>query len=128
MFFLRIRRSIFAIVVTLALGATATPVLAGTTGSISGTIVDATTKDPLAGAKVTVASPSQTAGAATDRTGHFVLLNLAPDTYTVTVEYAGYDSVVETDVNVFADQTNSLALTATKTGNLGAGAAGEEAG
>ncbi|MDQ2865813.1 MAG: carboxypeptidase-like regulatory domain-containing protein, partial [Candidatus Eremiobacteraeota bacterium] len=54
--------------------------LAGTTGSLGGNVADESGK-PIAGAKVTVTSPSQSATTVTDGAGHYIFLTLAPDTY-----------------------------------------------
>ncbi len=49
-------------------------------------IVRDNTGAPLAGVSVKAVSPSQTAAATTDAGGHFVLLSLTPDTYTLSLE------------------------------------------
>ncbi|HTX59545.1 MAG TPA: carboxypeptidase-like regulatory domain-containing protein, partial [Verrucomicrobiae bacterium] len=54
---------------------------AGTTGGLSGTVVDGQSKAPIAGAKVTVASASQIASETTDASGHFAFVSLEPDEY-----------------------------------------------
>lgn len=84
--------------------------LAGTTGSLVGTIVDATTKAPIAGAKVTAVSPSQSLTATSDSSGRFVFLNVAPDSYTVSAEKEGLQPVAVSGVNVFADQQQTTNL------------------
>jgi hypothetical protein len=88
------------------------PVMAGTTGTLSGTVSDSTTHEPLAGATIAVASPSQSAKTVTDRTGHFAFLALAPDTYTVSLTLPGYQSTVAPGETVIADQTRTLNLSA----------------
>lgn len=88
----------------------ATVARAGTTGSISGTITAKATHAPVAGAKVTAASPSQVVTATTDASGRFNVLSLTPDTYTVTVEKAGYDSFVNAGVLVQSDQVSTVSL------------------
>ena len=87
-------------------------VLAGTTGNLTGTVVDSTTSAPIGGAKVTAASPSQIVSGVTDATGHFTFLSVAPDTYVVSVQKAGYDDLVQSGVTVQADNTATLALRA----------------
>jgi hypothetical protein len=89
--------------------------LAGTTGTLNGTITDATTKAPLAGAKVTLTSPSQNASTTTDGAGRFSFLSLAPDTYALTVTEPGYDVATVTGVTVIADQNRTLNVTPNKT-------------
>lgn len=83
-------------------------VRAGTTGSISGTIVDAKTNRPVAGVVVQVASPSQTAKTTTDASGKFTFISLAPDTYVVSAEKNGYEAAAQSGVSVFADQLQTL--------------------
>lgn len=83
-------------------------VLAGTTGTLSGMVTNPATHAPIAGAKITVASPSQTASVNTDGSGHFAFLALAPDTYTVTVTIAGYDPASVAGETVIADSTRTL--------------------
>jgi hypothetical protein len=89
-------------------------VLAGTTGQLSGTAVDSATNAPLAGAKVTAASPSQIASTVTDKAGHFAFLSLAPDTYTLSVEVPGYESASIGGLTVTADNTRVQSLLLTK--------------
>ncbi len=103
--------AVFALVAMLCQG---TSVLAGTTGTLTGTVTNTTDNRPLAGAKVTAASPSQTLTATTDAGGHFTLLSLAPDTYTVSVDASGFQPTAEAGVSVNADQTRVVSLTAVK--------------
>ncbi len=84
------------------------PVRAGTTGTIVGQIVDAAGGAPLAGARVTIVSPSQSASSVTDAGGGFRFLSLNPDTYTVTVTRPGYETLTLAGVTVQADQTQTL--------------------
>jgi hypothetical protein len=85
-------------------------VVAGTTGTITGTVVNEATKAPIAGASVTAESPSQVARVTTDASGRFTFLSLAPETYTITVERAGYDVVSIAGISVFADQSQTLPI------------------
>ncbi|MBV9269509.1 MAG: carboxypeptidase regulatory-like domain-containing protein, partial [Candidatus Eremiobacteraeota bacterium] len=84
--------------------------LAGTTGTISGTLTAEGGK-PVAGATVTVSSPSQTSSTTTDAAGHFIFLSLAPDSYSVSAQKEGYASVSQSGVTVFADNNQVLTLT-----------------
>ncbi len=88
--------------------------LAGTTGSINGTLIDASTKAPLAGAKITASSPSQTVTTTTDPAGRFSFFSLAPDTYTISAEKTGYEPYSTTGVTVFADQQQTLNISTPK--------------
>jgi len=84
--------------------------LAGTTGGVAGTVTDQSGK-PIAGAHLTATAPSQTASTTTDSSGHFTLLSLAPDTYTLQVEKEGFANQSVTGVVIFADNTQTLAIT-----------------
>ena len=64
---------------------------AGTTGGISGVVNETGTTTPIAGATVTVTSPSQSASTTTDARGHFAFVSLAPDEYTVALQKTGYE-------------------------------------
>src|SRR5215469_17698463 len=66
--------------------------LAGVTGNLGGTIKDSSGA-PIAGVQVQAVSPSQTRSATTDAGGHFVILSLSPDTYTLNLTKTGYESV-----------------------------------
>ena len=88
-----------------------TSVLAGTTGGINGTVVDASTSQPIAGAHVSAVSPSQQANTTTDASGRFSFISLSPDTYTVVVAASTkYDQASLSAVNVFADATQSISI------------------
>ena len=84
--------------------------LAGTTGSVSGRAFDAATNAPIAGAKVTASSFSQTETTVTDGNGSYSFLSLPPDTYTITVEKDGYDTTTQRGVTVLADQNQTVAI------------------
>ena len=106
----RFRHSLVASLVALALLVQGTWVLAGTTGGLSGTVTQTDTGAPIAGAKVTVTSPSQTATTTTDSGGHFTFVSLAPDTYTLSVEKSGFEPAALSGVAVLADQHPAVAL------------------
>jgi|HubBroStandDraft_5_1064220.scaffolds.fasta_scaffold00008_49 hypothetical protein len=101
------------VAVTLILAVAVTlPAKAGTTGGISGVVVEFATNTPVAGVTVGVTSPSQSATATTDARGHFAFLSLAPDDYTIALQKSGYAPISYAGVVVFADaqQTVTLAL------------------
>ncbi|MBV9269511.1 MAG: TonB-dependent receptor [Candidatus Eremiobacteraeota bacterium] len=81
--------------------------LAGTTGSLSGTVTDSDSGAPVANAKVTASSPSQTVSIQTDNGGHFLFISLIPDTYTVSIEKDGYDTASQSGLAIFADATQT---------------------
>ncbi len=82
--------------------------VAGTTGGITGRVVDAQTQVPVAGVVVTATAPSQTATSTTDAGGAYRFLSLAPDTYTITFAKAGYDPQAQPGLSVFADQVQTF--------------------
>src|SRR5580704_16208331 len=84
--------------------------LAGTTGSITGTVVDATSRAPIAGAQVTAASPSQVARVTTDAAGRFTFISLAPDTYTISASHSGFETLSIAGISVFADQNQAIPI------------------
>jgi hypothetical protein len=77
---------------------------AGTTGNITGTVTDASGK-PVADVAVTAASLSQTGRGTTDAHGFYSIVNLAADTYTVSFQKQGLQSISVPGVTVFQDQT-----------------------
>jgi hypothetical protein len=88
-----------------------TSVLAGTTGAITGSVVDPQSNQPVAGAKVTAASPSQSATTTSDPTGRFSFISLNPDTYTIsTPATSTRDASSVSGVTVQADQTINVSI------------------
>jgi hypothetical protein len=102
----------------LAIIFVSSPAFAGTTGSISGHVVDAETQAPIAGARVTAASPSQTETTTTDATGAYAFVSLSPDTYTLTAAMDGYDPTSQPGVSVLADQSQTLTISLRKTASV----------
>ncbi len=96
--------------VAAALLSVCAPVIAGTTGTIAGTVVDAVTRAPIAGAEVTATSPSQIGRVTTDASGRFLFLSLAPDTYTISAQHAGFSTVSIAGISVFADQSQTVPI------------------
>lgn len=99
-----------AALIALAIFVQTTCAVAGTTGGITGTLTDSTTGKPIPDARVTAMAPSQSSSSTTDASGHFTLLALAPDTYTISVEKSGFSPVSEVGITVFADQTLTVTL------------------
>jgi hypothetical protein len=91
-----------------------TAAFAGTTGALSGKVVDTATQTPIAGATVTAVSPSASASSVTDKNGSFQFLSLAPDTYALSVSDAGYDTATLSGITVQADQTVTYTVTLAK--------------
>ncbi|HYK52702.1 MAG TPA: TonB-dependent receptor, partial [Candidatus Eremiobacteraceae bacterium] len=98
------------LVVPILVALQVTRVLAGTTGSLSGYVIQAD-GTALAGAKVTATSPSESTTTLTDANGHFAFVSLTPDTYTVTASKDGYDPTSQPGVTVLADATQVTRIT-----------------
>jgi hypothetical protein len=108
-------RSLVVLMTLLALVAgQGTWALAGVTGNITGSVKDANGA-PIAGVAVQAVAPSETRSGTTDAGGHFVILSLAPDTYTINLTRDGYQSISFPGLTVFADQTQNVAYTMVKT-------------
>ncbi|MCX7798272.1 MAG: carboxypeptidase-like regulatory domain-containing protein, partial [Melioribacter sp.] len=60
------------------------------TGSVSGRVIDKSTKEPLIGANVVVLNTSL--GAATDYEGKFVIHHIPVGKHTLQISYIGYET------------------------------------
>ncbi|HLI97240.1 MAG TPA: TonB-dependent receptor [Candidatus Baltobacteraceae bacterium] len=96
--------------VIIAFAASGAPIasVAGTTGGVTGRVVDTATNAPLANVTVTANSPSQSGTTTTDATGTYRFLSLAPDSYTISFEKQGYTPVSDAGISIFADQVQTL--------------------
>ncbi len=84
-------RTLTAVLVLFAMLMQGSWAYAGTTGSISGVLSDAS-GTTVAGARVTATSPSQSASVTTDASGRYAFVSLAPDTYTLSFEKQGFQT------------------------------------
>src|SRR5579863_7587271 len=89
---LSFRRPFILLLIVLFAIPCISPALAGTTGALSGVVVELDNGAPVAGAAITAVSPSGTVSAASDAGGHFSFVSLAPDEYTLSVAKDGFDS------------------------------------
>jgi hypothetical protein len=110
---MRFLRSIPALL--LALSLMPSQAFAGTTGGITGRVVDSQTQAPLAGVTVTANAPTQTAISVTDASGTYRFLSLGPDTYTLSFNKNGYDPLAQPGLSVFADQVQTVNVAMVKT-------------
>jgi hypothetical protein len=106
------RSAVLVALVFALVGTSVSPIFAagGQFGNLSGSVIDQTTKTPIAGAKVTVVSPSGTYHATSDSKGQFNILGMPVDTYLVTIEDQGYIASTFTGVTILGDQTQGLGL------------------
>ncbi|MCX7984205.1 MAG: TonB-dependent receptor [Bacteroidetes bacterium] len=77
--------------------------IAGTTGKITGRVVDKNTKEPLPSVNVSIKGTSL--GASTDIDGYYTILHVPPGEYTLAASYVGYATVTISNVRVRVDQT-----------------------
>jgi hypothetical protein len=105
-------RRLFCVAALLALlgGLAPTSAPAATTGSLRGKVVDSATNAPIAGAKVTVESPSEQASTTTDAGGNFAFISLGPDSYVIAVDKTGYQPISRAGVLVQANQSQDIIL------------------
>ncbi|MFQ5536116.1 MAG: TonB-dependent receptor domain-containing protein [Gemmatimonadota bacterium] len=76
--------------------------MAQATGTVTGTVRDATNGQPIAGAQVSI--PSLNLGALANNVGRYLLLNVPAGTHTVQVQYIGYGTETM-EVTVAGGQT-----------------------
>ena len=96
----------FKILILIILWGSLSQLYAGTTGKISGRILDATTGDPLAGANVFLEGTSL--GAAANLDGYYVILNVPPGNYTMKASMIGYSTYTIINVRVNIDLTSTV--------------------
>nr|MBN2277991.1 TonB-dependent receptor [candidate division Zixibacteria bacterium] len=80
--------------------------LAGTTGKISGKIINEETGEVLPGVAVSIVGTKM--GALTDENGEFYIINVPPGNYTLKAELIGYAPVEVTNVDVSVDLTSYI--------------------
>lgn len=83
-------------------------VFSGTTGKISGKIIDGRSGEPLVGCNIMIVNSDM--GTATDLSGDYAILNIHPGVVDVKAMMIGYESVIVTDVAVGIDKTTRIDL------------------
>jgi hypothetical protein len=111
---LALRLSLATLALLLAFVSQPILAIADDAGGIAGVITDANTGAPISGVQIQFNSPSQSATATTDAKGHFVVLSLPPDNYTLTLVKQGYDTRAVSGYSVMADQTQQYDFQLTK--------------
>ncbi|MGH7497181.1 MAG: carboxypeptidase-like regulatory domain-containing protein [bacterium] len=76
------------------------------TGKITGRVIDNQTKEPLIGAHVLVEGTNF--GAAADKEGYYVILNLPPGVFTVKATMLGYGTLIQERAKVSINQTTTI--------------------
>lgn len=91
------------LIATLFLFSIGEELQAGTTGKISGRVTDKDTGEGLPFANVLLVGT--TSGASTDQDGYYVIINVPPSTYDLSIRYIGYASMTLNSVKVSVDRT-----------------------
>jgi hypothetical protein len=81
-----------------------------TTGTIYGHVVDERGA-PLAGVAIAATSPSGTYAATTDARGHFAILGVVADVYSLSAQREGFESVATAGVTVLPDERREATFT-----------------
>ena len=79
---------------------------AGTTGKLSGSIIDQETSEPLIGCNVIVENTYL--GTSSDLNGEYTILNIPPGKFDVRFEMIGYKKLRQEEVSVSIDKTTRL--------------------
>ncbi len=80
--------------------------MAGTTGKISGTVIDADTKELIPGVSIVIVGTNL--GATTDIDGRYFVINITPGEYALQAIMIGYQTVTKTGVRVIIDRTAEM--------------------
>jgi hypothetical protein len=80
----------------------------GEVGNVSGSVVDARSGTPLAGATIGLSAATGSFTARTDSAGFFALLGVTVDTYVLTISAQGYEGLTLPGVTVQGDQLLAL--------------------
>ena len=98
----KILLSAFSLLVFSAVG------FAAETGTISGRVVDAESKEPLPGANIVIVGTLR--GASTDLQGNFIIKNIPPGTYAIRASMIGYRTALVRNVKVRARRRVNINL------------------
>lgn len=110
------RRARFAVIAAVLAGALvagapqAAFAAGGTTGQINGVVTDSTTNAPLAGVSVVATAPTGRGQTRTDARGAFSVLGLPVDTYTLSFQFAGYETYALAGITVEGDQQQTYTV------------------
>lgn len=94
------------VLILLMMAFVVTSLFAGTTGKISGRVIDKASGEPLPGCNILV--DGTILGAATDLDGNYYILNIPPGDYTLRFMMIGYGQLKVTNINVQVGFTTNL--------------------
>lgn len=86
---------------------------AGTSGTLAGYALDQATGEPLPGANIIIKGTHF--GAATDKKGFFIIINIPPGNYSVSARMMGYNQMVQQKVKVLVDLRTTIRFKLTST-------------
>ena len=92
--------------ILLSLFAATVAVQAQTTGTITGTVIDSRTKEPLIGVNVIVIDTNM--GASTDSEGRYIIQRVPVGAYRLRFDYIGYEPLLKTDVIVKSSRSETV--------------------
>ena len=101
-------RAVILVVVALTMTLVGAPVWGAVTGVVSGTVTDEETGEALTGANVSVTGTDLRT--VTDARGRFVITNVPPGGYTVSLSLVGYTEAQVTEVAVVQGQVSQLTV------------------
>lgn len=96
----------FSLMLLISISGITTKLNAQTTGKIAGLVKDSETGESLPGASVIIQGTE--IGAASDPDGYYSILRVPPGTYSLRVEYLGYQNVVVKQVEVLTNLTTTI--------------------
>ncbi len=82
------------------------PLLAGITGKVAGSVTDSETGEGLPGVNIVIVGTSM--GAQTDLDGEYYITNVAPGEYEIRASMIGYQGIAKSGVYVIVDHTTDL--------------------
>ena len=100
------RRRLASAIFAFVLFGVALTLSAGTSGKVSGIVVDDDTGEPLVAVNVTLEGTSM--GAITNPEGRYHIVNVPPGEYTVKAAMMGYETLIMADAQVNADFTSNV--------------------
>src|SRR5512138_283174 len=107
-----VKRFLVGFIAVLCCIAMAAPwVLAGSTGQITGNVIDKEKKEPVVGASVRIAGTK--IGGMADPDGNYQILRVEPGSYTLQVSAVGYQPMEIASVQVTVDLTKQVDVSMT---------------
>tara|TARA_Y100001970_G_scaffold288973_1_gene417937 strand:+ start:1253 stop:4165 length:2913 start_codon:yes stop_codon:yes gene_type:complete len=81
-------------------------IFAGTTGKLTGLIIDENTSQPIIGCNIIIENTFL--GTSSDQNGEYIILNIPPGEYNVRYEMIGYKNILQEGIAISIDKTTRL--------------------